>query len=271
MNRMVPLLCLLAACGRNSDKPPHHEDGVAQAYSMTITPAATPVAGQPIQLALELKDPQGKRVTDLQVMHEKLVHLIVVSSDLSFFTHEHPTQRADGMLDHALTLPQPGDYTAYADFTPKGGAGTVASATLSIAGTAPAPVALAPVALPASTSDGPFTVDLRTDAPLSTSGGVLLDFSIRDASGPITDLRPYLGAKGHCVIISADRKHYLHSHPMDGGDAATVRFHTLFPEAGTYKIWVEFRPRGEPLRVSFVVDVPVGTQPAGMTMTEHDH
>lgn len=240
-------------------------------YSLTITPAATPVAGQPIQLTLELKDPDGKRVTDLQVVHEKLLHLIVVSSDLSFFTHEHPTHRADGTLELALTLPHPGNYTVYADFAPNGGTGVVASTTLSIAGAAPAPVAPAPVALPGSVSEGDFTVDLRTDAPLSASGATMLDFTIRDGSGPITDLRPYLGAKGHCVIVSADRKRYLHSHPMDGGDATTVRFHTVFPDAGTYKIWVEFRPRGEPLRVSFTVNVPAGDGAAPMSMTDHDH
>lgn len=273
MNRTIPLLFMLAACGRSSDQPTHHhdKDGAVRPYSLTITPGATPVAGQPIQLAMELKDPDGKRVTDLQVMHEKLLHMIVVSSDLSFFTHEHPTQRADGTLEHVLTLPHPGEYTVYADFTPKGGAGAVASTTLSIAGAAPAPVALAPVVLPASVSDGGFTVDLRTDAPLSTSGATMLDFTIRDGSGPITDLRPYLGAKGHCVIVSADRKRYLHSHPMDGGDAATVGFHTVFPDPGTYKIWVEFRPRGEPLRVSFTVDVPAGSGGAAMSMTDDDH
>src|SRR5512134_1812535 len=172
MNRMIPLLFLLAACGRSADKPAqrHDEETAVRPYSMTITPAATPVARQPIQLTLELKYPQGKRVADLQVMHEKLVHMIVVSSDLSFFAHEHPTQRADGMLDHALTLPQPGDYTVYADFTPKGGASAVASATLSIAGAKPAPVKLTSVALPASASSGPFTAELHTDAPVSASG-----------------------------------------------------------------------------------------------------
>lgn len=272
MRRFVPAVLLVAACSGGEDRAPvRHEQPTVKPFTMTITPAATPVAGTPIALTLELRDPGGKRVTGLEVMHEKLLHLIVVSADLSFFTHEHPEHHADGLLTHSLTLPSPGEYTAFADFTPSGGKPTVVSAPITIGGPAPAAVGLVPVALPATAHDGGFSVELRADRPLVGSGEAMLAFTVRDANGPVTDLQNYLGAKGHCVIISADRTRYLHSHPM-GGDGSTVQFHTTFPAAGTYKIWIELRPRGEPLRVSFTVDVPPGDAAKPMSMTEdEDH
>jgi hypothetical protein len=79
---------------------------------------------------------------------------------------------------------------------------------------------------------------------------------------PITDLQPYLGAMGHCVIVSEDGQTYLHSHPEQlfnptpdthGGPA--VMFHTIFPHPGLYKIWGQFQRNGKVLVSSFVVNV----------------
>ncbi|MEZ4690960.1 MAG: hypothetical protein R3A12_12585 [Ignavibacteria bacterium] len=76
----------------------------------------------------------------------------------------------------------------------------------------------------------------------------------------VTNLKNYLGALGHMVIISEDASLYLHVHPMEqetgeekehdhsgsgemkmDSDKMTksgpsVAFHTEFPEAGIYKV-----------------------------------
>ncbi|HEU0036143.1 MAG TPA: hypothetical protein VFQ53_36270 [Kofleriaceae bacterium] len=289
MRRAALLLALVAACGKSEsstkheqvesapvvkpEPPPAPEPATPKStgpYSLAITPKTELAAGKPLQLELELRDGAGQRVRALDVVHEKLVHLIVVSNDLGFFTHEHPTRRDDGLLDQTLTLPSAGGYTVYADFTPTGGKNAVVSAELAIPGKAPPAVKLAPVKLPAEAKQGAFTVALRTEKPLAAGGDTLLDFEIRDANGVVTDLRDYLGAKGHCVILSADRAAYLHSHPMGTPDGK-VRFHTIVPKPGTYKLWAEFRPRGEPLRVSFTLDVPGGTPGAAAGAAHHDH
>ena len=90
------------------------------------------------------------------------------------------------------------------------------------------------------------------------------------------DLQPYLGAKGHCVILSADPKVYLHTHPTDGdhkmegmsapikdmssqstpaSGGANVMFHTNFPRAGLYKIWGQFKYENAIITAPFVVNV----------------
>ena len=99
-----------------------------------------------------------------------------------------------------------------------------------------------------------------------------LRFDLSDRQGrPISDLSPYLGAMGHCMIISEDSGTFLHSHPEDvrgvtpewrGGPGVT--FGTLFPKAGRYRIWGQFR-RGEHMIIAdFNVDVKDSLVPLGI-------
>lgn len=52
------------------------------------------------------------------------MHLIIVTNDLSYFTHIHPTMTAG--TDHSIfsishTFPESGKYKLWVDFKPKGG------------------------------------------------------------------------------------------------------------------------------------------------------
>src|SRR5205807_5720588 len=57
---------------------------------------------------------------DLAIVHEHPLHLIVVSSDLTFFDHVHPTPQPDGSLAIDYAFPKAGRYVLFADITPKG-------------------------------------------------------------------------------------------------------------------------------------------------------
>src|SRR5690606_17272391 len=104
-------------------------------------------AGRDVELKIDLIDPVGLPVRDLAIVHEKPLHLIVVSHDLSWYTHEHPQQQADGSFTAVLAFPRPGEYTLFADFTPRGKPSQSPSSRLAIAGRipgdAPAPAPLA--------------------------------------------------------------------------------------------------------------------------------
>ena len=100
---------------------------------------------------------------------------------------------------------------------------------------------------------------------------VMLHFQVRGGDRePLDNLQPYLGAKGHCVILSADPKQYLHTHPADGehkmdgmsapmkstpSGGADVMFHTNFPRAGMYKVWGQFKYKNKIITAPFVVNV----------------
>jgi hypothetical protein len=131
----------------------------------------------------------------------------------------------------------------------------------------------------------PATKSAKRPVParVEAGRGVLLHFQVRDAAGrPVTDLEPYLGAMGHCVILAADPAIYLHTHPLHAGSAArssatrsararrdsapgtpppsSVVFHTIFLRAGLYKLWGQFQHRGKIVMAPFVLDVAASTK-----------
>ena len=236
--------------------------------TMKVTPTAPIVPGQPAPLTLELLAADGTRIREVEMVHEKLLHFIVVASDLSYFSHEHPERQPDGTFTHPLApLPHPGAYVVYGDFTPTGGKQVVARTALTVAGAAPPAIALAPVGLPAHATFGDFDVTLAADRAPAAGAATMLSFAISSHGTPVTDLRNYLGARGHCVVISADTTKFVHSHPLAAATGAEVQFHTVFPAPGTYKLWAEFRPAGKTLIASFVVEVGAGATGTG---TGHD-
>ncbi len=275
----------VAACGRSTTKPADQANSVpppalvtsdhsahgdhatepppspaTAPYRMNVTPTVPYEPGKPTPLTLELLAPGGARVRELEVVHEKLLHFIVVSTDLSYFSHEHPAQQPDGTFTHALgMLPHPGSYKVYGDFTPRGGARVVTEASLTVAGRSPPATPLVPVGLPAHATFGDFDVVFAANPAPVAGGATMLSFTVSTKGTPVTDLRDYLGARGHCVIISEDTTKFLHSHPLEGVSGAEVQFHTVFPGPGRYKVWAEFRPAGQPLIASFVIDVPPGS------------
>lgn len=268
---VLALAILVAACTKSEKKPASHDaaaktpppvavDAAPKAIdgpiTMVITPAAVIEAGKPAKLGVELVDADGGRVRNLAVMHEKLLHLIIVSKDLAEFAHIHPDRQPDGTLTVEHTFPVGGTYVAFGDFQPEGGTQTVARTEIVVAGNAGPAFDVEKLAapLPASAAGGKYAVRLATTDPLVPGGDVVLGFTITNDGKPVTDLQPYLGARGHCVIISEDTEGYLHSHPLTEG-TPDVRFHTVFPRAGVYRIWTEFRPNGDPLLVSYVVEV----------------
>ncbi len=240
----------------------------------TLVVTATPplAAGTPSALALEVDDSAGARVTAFDVVHEKLLHLIVVNADLSFFSHVHPELQPDGTFRLTdFVPPAPGSYFLYGDHRPTGGAPQVARATVRVPGDPPLPLEAAVDTLPITRTSGPFTVTLSSKAPLVAGTDAVLQYAISEGDKPVTDLRNYLGALGHCVGISRDNENYVHSHPLGASVDGRVDFHTIFPAPGSYRVWAEFRPRGEVLLINVDVTVVAAGAATPDAPAAHDH
>lgn len=250
-------------------------------------------AGQPATLAFTVKDKQGGVVKDLQIVHEKPMHLLVVSKDLAEFYHVHPEQSADGSYRVQHTFPNGGDYKLYADFTPKEATQIVEQVDVKVAGTERAKVPLLPDAKFEKTVNG-LKVLMKPDGAIKGGQELMLNFAAFDAasSKPATDLQNYLGELAHFVIISEDMKDFVHAHPMSKGEhnesgkmdtggktddhnadghnhstmegvttkpsASEVAAHTAFPRSGLYKVWAQFQRGGQVITVPFVVNVGAG-------------
>jgi plastocyanin len=250
-------------------------------------------AGQPATLSFTVKDQQGATVKDLQVVHEKPMHLLVVSRDLAEFYHVHPEQSVDGSYRVQHVFPNGGDYKLYADFTPQAAVQVVEQLDIKVAGTERAKVALQPDTSYEKSVEN-LKVVMKPSAEIKAGQELTLDFQAFDADSgkPATDLQNYLGELAHFVIISEDLKDFVHAHPMAKGEkmsgmkmddkkgdnhsagghdhstmegtttkasASEVSAHTAFPRAGLYKLWAQFQRGGKVISVPFIVNVPAAT------------
>ncbi|MBM7649792.1 hypothetical protein JOC78_002776 [Bacillus ectoiniformans] len=199
------------------------------------------------QLILTLKDPAGQPLTDLEINHEKLLHLIVVDEHLDQYYHLHPEETAPGQFETASTLKE-GTYKAFVDIKPKNLDYEVQPLAFSV-GTPAADEhshgSLKADQLLEKTVDGNM-VTLET-SPLVKNEPVTLTFDVHGA-----ELEPFLGAMGHVVILDEEANEYLHVHPAD--EKRPV-FETEFSQPGIYKIWAEFQKNGKVTVYPFVVEV----------------
>lgn len=260
-------LIAVSACGKKDGSPGaghgDHGGGHEQAGTGTLETKAswqldksTLKPGAQTKIGVSIKDGSGKAVEQFDINHEKKMHLIVVSKDLSYFSHIHPVYKSGGQFEVETAFPQGGEYKLIADYIPTGGSATTQMEWIQVEGDSAQPKPLVPSESLVDTADG-VEVTLRLDHP-EAGHEAELDFKLADAASkePVTDLQPYLGAVGHVVILSENSEQYLHVHPMDekakGPDA---KFMTTFPNAGIYKIWGQFQRDGKVMTVSYVVQV----------------
>ncbi len=204
-----------------------------------------------------MKDPAGFDAANLQVVHEKLMHLMIVSEDLSWLDHVHPEPDTSGHFSLRYAFPRGGKYVMFHDFTPANVGRQVVPVELAVEG----------VAQPAR----PLVIDdtmhkrvygyqvTLTHTALGIDVDAAMTFTLMRGGKPVTDLEPFLGAMGHLVMISEDRASYVHSHPLtqNATKGPTVQFNTMFTRTGIYKAWGQFKRHGRVITVPFVVEVSV--------------
>ena len=216
---------------------------------LTVTPRPLRV-GEPASLKFEVHDPWKDRpVTNFVEVHERLFHAFVVSQDLEFFVHDHPTFK-DGAFYYDMAFPKPGSYRILGDFYPDGATPQLIAKTIIVPGTPPAPAKLA---RDYSAKDARnIRVDLETVPAQPISGQkTQLHFRISPGEG----LQKYLGAWGHMLAASDDLIDMMHQHPFIADGGPQMQFNLVFPRTRTYRVWVQFQRNGVVNTVHF--DVPV--------------
>ena len=218
------------------------------------TDPSQPQAGSPTKLVLQIQDDDGTPIKKFDVLHEKLVHLIVVREGLDEFAHLHPEVNASGMITIEYAFPKSGKYRLFADHQPQGKSPGLAAGELVIAGDDEPAVALVPNA-----SNEVAVGEIKAHVAFTPGDQeTSVRFHFVDADGKaVGDLQPYLGAMGHLVIISADGREYVHAHPLSEAKTApdgAVEFAAHFPKHGIYKAWGQFQRSGSVFTVPFVLE-----------------
>jgi hypothetical protein len=197
------------------------------------------------ELSFKIVGKDGRAIHEFDVEHTKRMHLIVVRRDPTGFQHVHPILRADGTWTTPLTLPQPGTYRVFADFS-VGGKPTTLADDLQVDGD----VRSRPLPAPAKAAetDG-FRVQL-TDGVVRADQESKLTFAVTRNGQPVS-LQDYLGAKGHLVALREGDLAFLHVHP----DANSLRFEATFPNPGNYRLFLQFQVAGRVHTAPFTLEV----------------
>ena len=229
-------------------------------YKVLVKTAAPIVRSKrEVQLSLEVVDPSGIPVNTLSEDMTKLMHLIIVSSDLSSFSHVHPKYEGAGKFTVKFQFPFGGDFLLISEFMPDRQGLTVYKQWLKVKGDKPQAEQLTPDTTLHTTIDGVnVSLSMMPDAREVKAGQMaMLTFHLTDAStGKPISLEPYLGTSGHCVILDSKAKQYLHVHAAgEMSRGASVMFHTEFPAKGIYKVWGQFQYKGNVIVVPFVISV----------------
>ena len=196
--------------------------------------------------AFTIVGPDGAPVTRFEELHERELHLILVSRDLTQFAHVHPERDASGTWTVELPDLAPGSYRAYADMQPAG----AADMTLGIDVVVPGPVDTpgAPAPRDRDEVDG---LDVTVDGELVAGDESELHVTVR-RDGEAIETEPYLGAAGHLVAIRDGDLAYLHVHPTDD------RYLVEVPSAGTYALFFDFQVDGVVRTATFVLEAGDG-------------
>lgn len=229
--------------GGSSHGQEHEENGVNHDGESEVTPA---LQVENEELIITLKDLDGNPISDLEVNHEKLLHLIVVSSDLKEYQHLHPQTNEPGVFKVPHSLPE-GEYKAFVDIKPTGKTYVVT------------PISFMVGENHTKHEEDSLTVDTELTKEAGGHNVKMLPSSLKvnediqltfDLGGDIPE--QYLGALGHVVILDQKGENYIHVHPLEGNKPV---FATKFSEPGVYKIWAEFKFNGQVFVFPYVIEI----------------
>ena len=263
-----------------------HEEKESSQYKMEFKAEPAVEAGKSAKLSFTptLVGHEQDSVP-LDIQHDKKIHLIVVSKDLSYFDHIHPQRQANGSYEIKILakgekyskarfqneahFDQGGDYVLFADYLPIGAKHQLERIELNVAGPSYQVQQFTKEKL-ISSADG-YEVSLQPKDGKLSSGSLMHIAAIVKKGGkeiPADQFENYLSAKAHVVVISEDTKDYLHVHPdLDKG---RLDLHTTFQKPGIFRGWLQFQTNGEVHTADFVLTVMPGESDKAAE-PEHHH
>lgn len=227
---------------------------------------------QQTEVVYKIKDDQGTILKHFDVVHEKIMHFIVIRKDLQYFQHIHPGfDKTTGQFFIPVTFAIDGEYRMFADFTPSSGqmgpGGEKLPVTIyqDISVGDLAKYSLRPLGniQRNKTFDGYDIAMTSSSEPLTSQNDYSITFDIMKNGKPVTNLQKYLGALGHTVVLREGDLQFIHAHPMQHPDAkqtGKVNFMITFPEAGYYKLFSQFQHEGQIITSDFLVNVVEGVK-----------
>lgn len=193
--------------------------------------------------------------------HTKNFHLLLLSKDLGWFLHEHPTMAPDGTWSVPIRFPAGTQYWVYGDVAPRGKGSRLLLTSVKVGG--PKPTWSRKLVLTRQATDGNLKGVLSPLAPIQVGKSATLQIKLLDAKtgSPVTDTEEWLGAAGHLMIFHESGQTAVHSHPLENAEnkrlvsRGIIRFSARFPRAGKYKAYAQFQWKGSVHTLPFALEV----------------
>ena len=237
--------------------------GLAASYSGYIyLPAVASVsANAATMFNFHITGPNDHAVTRYQPYESKLVTFYLVRSDLTGFQELDPTMRQDGTWTVGLPPLAAGSYRTYVTFAaPDSSEGTPLvyslSAPLSVTGSGANAVAALPAPASTVSVDG-YTLKLSGAPKAGTTAQLALD--VTKGGKPVAYFDRYLDGYAHLTGFREGDGAFAHllatgrAGGAGGSGALTTR--ALFPESGTWRVFVQFETGGTLHEAAFTVTV----------------
>jgi hypothetical protein len=231
---------------------------------------ATASASNPLDEKLDLwmtKQGSSAPIKQYQVEMTKKLHMVIVSDDFKTFLHIHPELSPTGHFLVTQHFPAAGSYFVYADALPNDLNHQVFRFKLDVGHATSSPRTLPDTGM--GVQAGPYEVDLST-VRIHVGRMEMVDVEVLENGKPAKDLHPYLGAPAHAVFLNANDLSYVHVHPMSADDmnmqmdmskpmpelsdsasvSGEMMLHIALREAGTYKMWLQFRGANDKLYIA---------------------
>ncbi len=237
---------------------------VAQSY-----PHGGPFLGKTTTIQFSLyrgTDPAPLKAAELQVSHEKLIHMMMIDSGFQEYHHEHPEEVSPGLWEVAVNLNIAGDYRFYLQFLPED---EITTKTV----TFDDPFVLDPKQVVPSAPvkpqeqlvfvDGEFKVTLNYlgggNLVQKKVGQIYFTIEKNGVQVPFSDLDLYLGGKMHIAGISADKADFVHAHPGENfwsaGPGVDEITKIYFKQAGYYGLFMQYNFEGVVRTAQFALQV----------------
>jgi hypothetical protein len=221
----------------------------------------------------------GEPIDNLDLAHEKYMHIIGARSDLNEFFHIHAEKTAPGVWKATHIFAKAGTYKIYTDVSRGGMNYTIGHPQIEITGFKESQAEQ--ISLAKNVIVGDYQVAIVTPDPVVAGSPTQIHFVVKTVYGLSVPLDNYLGVQMHLnALKQGNTRVYMHTHPdatavlnyrthesttpfftliptayAHGGAAdentdpalkvgTVVPFTLTFPEPGIYKLFAQFRPNG---------------------------
>ena len=236
--------------------------GLADSYGgyVYLPSVATVPANAPSAFTFHITGPNDHALTRYQAYESKLVVFYLIRSDLTGYRMLDATMREDGTWTVALPALAPGSYRTYVTFAaPDSSQGTPLLYTLSKPLSVPGHAADTPLPVQAETT----TVDgysLTLSGALKAGASIPLNVDITSGGKPVRYFERYLDGYAHLTAFHSGDAAFAHvlstGRSVGTGGNGPLTAQTLFPESGTWRLFVQFEIGGKLHNAAFTVHVP---------------